>query len=594
MTREELLKKANELPETPGVYTMYDGSGRVIYVGKAIRLKQRVTSYFRNVPHNLKTEALVRSVDHFEVILVADELDALITECSLIKQHSPKYNIKLKDGRGYPFIHVFLEGNCPRIRLEYARTAKQGRYFGPFVWSRSASDLVELLRETFKLPSCNYGKRTRPCLNYSMHKCVGFCAGLVSDDDVAGVYDKICAVLEGKTEEISAEVQAEMEKAAENLEFEKAALCRDRLQALEKIARKQKPVVSQNRFADYIGYKTEENRCCIFMLRIRNGYVVGERCNFFDEPFTDDLLRAYTERFYAEDNDIPSKIYMRQTYEWTPLLNRWLKDRITCPTFAQDKELLLLADKNASERILQDEGRTSRNQRYLDAFREYTGITKTHVIEMYDVSHLAGTDTVCGMIVCVDGAFAKKQYKKFKIERSFGIDDTACMKEAVYRRLKRFADGDEHFTPLPDLIVCDGGLTQVHAVEAAVASLQMTIPVIGFKKDMRHRTKSVVFPDGSEKLLLRFPQALAFCGRLQEEVHRYAIQYHQSLRDAASQQSMLYRIDGVGKARAKALYLKFGSIAAIKEASPQQIAEIKGISEDLAKTILTALQDAEA
>lgn len=585
MTRTELLKKANELPESPGVYTMYDTSGDVIYVGKAVKLRNRVSSYFRNIPHEPKVERMIEHVDRFSVILCENELDALITECSLIKLHNPFYNIKLKDGHGYPFICVSLVDGCPRVKTEYSRPAG-ARCFGPFAYLQNVSLIVGLLNSAYKLPSCNYKPRTKPCLEYDMGRCNGFCAGKGNGEEMKKAYDSICAVLEGKTDAIEAELTADMEKAAARLDFEEAALLRDRRKALGMISKKQRPVISQNRHADYVGFRTGEDRCCIFLLRLRNGYVVGERCDVFEEPFTPDLLRQYLERFYTEDTLPPGKIYLPQEYEWTPLLNQWLKGKITVPVYEQDVRLRALADRNAGERMLQYEGKTARLQRQLDAFSAFSGLRKVGLMEVYDISQTAGADVVCGSITVRDGICDRKKYKKYRIRQTLGRGDTDYMKEAVQRRIIRYKEGDEGFAPLPDVILCDGGLAQIHAVEEVLKEEGISLPILGLKKDSRHRTKSLVFSDGTEKLLATNPEVFSFCGRLQEEVHRVAISYHKNLRQKAMQQSQLEQIPGVGKAKAKALFLHFKSIDKIRKATKDELCAVKGVNPALAEKII--------
>lgn len=584
MTRSELLKKANELPESPGVYTMYNTSGEVIYVGKAVKLKHRVSSYFRNVVHEPKVERMVENVDHFSVILCENELDALITECSLIKLHNPFYNIRLKSGHGYPFICVSMVNGCPRVKAEYTRPS-DARCFGPFAFLQNVSLLVRLLNTAYKLPSCNYKPRPKPCLEYDMGRCCGFCAGKASEASMQAVYDEICAVLEGKTDAIEESLTREMNAAAERLDFEEAALLRDRRKALGMISKQQRPVLSQNRHADYFGYRDGGDRCCIFLLRIRNGFVVGERCDVFDEPFTSDLLRQYLERFYTEDLLPPGKIYLPAEYEWTDLLNQWLKGKITVPVYEQDLRLRALADRNAGERMLQYEGKTARVQRQLDAFTELAEVRSAEQMELYDISQTAGADVVCGSIWVENGIPQRKKYKKYRIRQVLGRGDTDYMKEAVQRRIRRFREGDEGFSPLPRLILCDGGLAQIHAVEQVLAEEGLSIPVLGLKKDSRHRTKALVFSDGREKNLEKIPEVFSFCGRLQEEVHRVAISYHKDLRRKAMQQSQLEEIPGIGKAKAKALFLCFKSIDRIRKATAEELTAVKGITPVLAENI---------
>ena len=585
MTRAELLKKANELPDSPGVYIMYNTSGEVIYVGKAVKLCNRVASYFRNIPHEPKVERMIEQADRFSVILCENELDALLTECSLIKRHNPFFNIKLKDGHGYPFICVSLVDGCPRVKTENSRPSGT-RCFGPFAYLQNVSHVVSLLNSAYKLPSCNYKPRRKPCLEYDMGRCNGFCAGKADPSEMKKAYDSICAVLEGKTDAIASELTAEMEEAAENLDFERAALLRDRRNALNMISKKQRPVLSQNRHADYVGIRTGEDRSCIFLLRLRNGFVVGERCDVFEEPFTEDLLRQYLERFYTREEPPSGKIYLPAEYSFTPLLNQWLKGKITVPTYEQDLRIRALADKNAAERMLQYEGKTARIQRQLSAFAEFSGLRNVDLMEVYDISQTAGADVVCGSISVKNGICDRKKYKKYRIRQTLGRGDTDYMKEAVGRRIARYKEGDEGFSPLPDVILCDGGLAQIHAVEEVLQKEGISLPVLGLKKDSRHRTKSLVFSDGREKPLAAVPEVFSFCGRLQEEVHRVAVSYHKNLRQKAMQQSQLEAIDGVGKAKAKALFLHFKSIDKIRKATKEDLCAVKGITPALAKKIL--------
>lgn len=582
---------------------MYDKNGQVIYVGKAVNLKNRVTSYFRGT-HYGKTAALVENIDNLDIIVTDSELNALLTECSLIKHYNPMYNIRLKDGRGYPFIWIREENGWPMISIENHRNKRYGKYFGPYTNRQSANHVVDLIKKAFLLPSCTHKSRrpTKLCLEYHINHCRGFCEQKVSQEEVTDIINSMHSVLNGKIDNIYNSTKEEMEKAADKTDFEKAALLRDRLYALDIVKDKQKPLIPQTRNADYISYaefqadpdnKNSKSHTCIFMLRIRNGYVVGERCDMYDEEFSSTLLGDYIERFYTSEDIPEGKIYINGDYEWISLYNTWLKNKITNPTFEQDEKLLEIARNNASERLLLLEGKTKKGQRRLAAFCEFTGIKKADVIELYDVSSIAGTHTVCGMIVCIDGNFAKQKYRKFKIQKTYGNDDTACMKEAVARRLRNFRDGNESFTPLPDLIVCDGGLGQIHAVEEVVRDFKYNIPVIGFKKDSKHKTKAITFSNGTEKVLKPYPEVFVFCGLLQEEVHRFAISYHKKLRDNFAGQSELYKIEGIGKAKAKAVFLKFKSLVKIKEATIEELTEVEGINENLAIKIKQFLEEDE-
>ena len=533
MTRQELLEKANRLPDKPGVYTMYNAEKKVMYVGKAKNLKNRVTTYFRNGEQTEKTKRLVSNVDNFEVIITATEKDALLTECSLIRLHVPVYNIMLKYGKGYPYIYFGIENGFPVLRTE-TKMRRNGRYYGPFLSGHNAALIVKLLRRAYNLPECSLKKRKKVCLDYHIRRCPGYCVGKTDENYLAELSREICGVLDGNVEKIKKRVMSEMEAASEALEFERAADLRDKLRALEQIENKQRAPVSQTRNADYISYNSNGVRTCVFMLRIRNGYIIGERCDIFKEDYTPELLSEYIERFYSEDTLGTRGIYIPEKCDRFDFLNEWLDKKLKTAHFNSDRELLDLCRKNATERLLQAEGKDRRARRALEAFCLYTGIKKADYIEIYDVSMLAGTDVVCGCVGITDGAFCKDRYRKFKIGKYEGRDDTAFMAEAVHRRICRYIEKDEKFMPLPDLIICDGGAGQIHAVENAVRSCGIDLPVIGLKKDSKHKTKSVVFPDGRELLLSRDPEAFAFCGRIQEEVHRFAVSYHKNLREKSS------------------------------------------------------------
>lgn len=531
MTRQELLKKANRLPDKPGVYTMYDAKKKVIYIGKAKNLKNRVTTYFRNGEQTQKTKKLVSNINDFEVIITASEMDALLTECSLIRLHAPLYNILLKYGKGYPYIYFGVENGFPVLKTE-TNMRKKGKYFGPFISGYNAYLIVKLLKRAYRLPECSLKKRKKVCLDFHIKRCPGYCVGNIDETVLEELSQGICNVLDGNVEKIKKKVIAQMEKASDNLDFERAADLRDKAKALEQIANKQRSPVAQTRNADYISYMSNESKTCVFMLRIRKGYIIGERCDVFKEPYSEELLSEYIERFYSEDTLGTTGIYIPEKCDRFEFLNEWLGKKLKLAHYNSDKELLELCKKNATERLLQLEGKDQKARRDLEAFCAFTGIKKADYIEVYDVSMLAGTDVVCGAISVSDGAFNKEKYRKFKIGKYEGNDDTAFMAEAVHRRITRYLEKDEKFMPLPDVIICDGGLGQIHAVENAVGSCGVDVTVIGLKKDSKHKTKAVVFSDGTELLLSKDPEAFAFCGHMQEEVHRFAISYHKNLRDS--------------------------------------------------------------
>lgn len=595
MKREELLKKALQLPERPGVYLMKDENQKIIYIGKAKILPNRVSSYFKPVEHNTKTEKLISEIRDFDIIITESELDALLTECSLIKHNQPFYNIKLKHGDGYyPYILMSektVNGHpSPVLTLERTKKDSGMNYFGPFMNMYTAKCIRDMLSEAYLLPCCDYNaaRKGTGCVNSQISKCAGWCTG---KGDLKETEDCIRKILSGDIDSIYESEKESMLRESEKLEFEKAAKIRDRLKALDEIRSKQKPMVSQKRNADYVSWAELDGNTAVFTIQIRNGYIIGQNCNIFQEPFSDDLLREFLERFYSDNSILPTKIYIDTEYEWTELLNQWLGGILTVPRFTSDRLLLESSKKNANERLLQFEGKTHRDIRKQEAFNRFIGYENISRMEIYDISQLAGADTVCGMVVSQDGKFVRSDYRKFRINKTDGFDDTAYMHEAVTRRLSEYKNGNEKFSPLPDIIICDGGEGQMHAVMNAIAESGLSVPVIGFKKDSRHRTKSIVFEDGRELQLETDHDIHSFCGRLQEEVHRYAIEYHRSLRNRTVQETQLTQIEGIGKTRAKALFLKFKSINAIKNATPEELMTVSGISEKLANEILRYVGD---
>ncbi len=583
----DLLKKANNLPGEPGVYIMHDRHRKVIYVGKAKNLKNRVTSYFRNGYHTPKTEKMVSQVEDFDVIITATELDALLTEISLIRLHRPFYNILLKDGiRGYPFIRLSTRKlsngiRVPVLSLENSKKSSKDKYFGPFIYRTDAKAVVDLINTAFGLCDCPGGDSAagRRCLNFQIGKCSGFCTEDYTQAMSDEVYGRISDILGGNTDAVEAETEEKMNKASEELDFESAAKYRDRLRALHTLAQKRRPIVGQKRNGDYFAWRQlNDGQCCIFVLVLRNGYVVGQRCDIFDEDFSPDLMRDYVQRYYSEQAPA-GRAYFDREYEWFELYNQWLGNALTVPSFDCDREILSIARRNAEERLLQHTGRAENGQRLQDAFNDFVGLGNFRRMEIYDVSHLAGTDTVCGMVCTENGVFLRSAYKKFRIGPEDGAgDDTAAMSCAVRRRVQRFLDGDESFSPLPDVIICDGGQGQIHAVQGVLSGLGVSVPVIGFKKDSRHRTKAVSFADGRDKPLVSESAVFAFCGRLQEEVHRFAISYHRKLRDKYTIQTQLTKIPGIGKVKAAALLRKFGGTEKLFNASDEDILSVKGIT----------------
>ncbi len=594
---ETLAAKANRLPLLPGVYLMKNDRDEIIYVGKAIKLKNRVSSYFHGKPKHPKTARLVADIRDFEVIIAKSELDALLTECSLIKKYNPFYNIKLKNGGGYPYICLSLKnGKLPILTLEKQKTGK-GTFFGPFTSAGTANRIIKLLTKIFLLPACAGKKNTvkageNGCIEYQINTCRGFCLKNYDTDQTATIVKELSDLMNGNTDPLLNSLEKQMTEYAENLEYEKAAQIRDRIQTIRMINDIRRPLIAQNRNADYISWVSSEYNkgCTFFILKIRNGFITGERCDSFDDEISPELICQYIEIVYEEENKIKHNVYIESDFDGFEPLKKWLNDKLLTPTYEQDKEILKICRKNATERRLILDGKANESARQLESFKHFSGIEKARYIEMYDISSLAGENAVCGMITVTDGAFDKKKYKKFKIKKEYGFDDTAHMKEAFRRRLDRFREGDESFSPLPELVICDGALGQIHALESILKEYDTYIKVIGLKKDSKHRTKAIVFSDGRELNLITNRDSFTFCTKMQDEVHRFAISYHKNLRDTISRQSILTEIPGIGKKRAKDMIMKYKSPEKIIETPPEEIAKAIKISEKLAEDIIEYLK----
>lgn len=595
---ERLRKKAAGLLEQPGVYKMLDKNSRIIYVGKAINLKRRVSSYFQRLnSHTPKTAALVSNIDDFDVMLANNELEALLLENNLIKQYKPKYNILLKDDKGYPFIKVTLNERYPKVLIARKRISDGARYFGPFIGSHSAYAAIDAVSKAFALPSCSNpepkeGKR--PCLYYRIKRCIGLCSGNVAKEDYDNIIKQIISFFEGNIDIVTDTIRNDMERAAENLDFEKAAVLRDRMQAVKALKEKQRVVASGRLNADYISVAKGEKQFCIFIMKVRKGILAGDRADFYPlSDFQVDFTDEYIKRFYSEfSEDIPGKICFDGALDdkdGTELLLSSLRGgsvRILNPKSGTDFELTKMSGVNAAERLTHYEGRTDKASRALFELSNITGVNPPPSrMEIYDISEIAGTGMVCGMAVFKDGMSDKSAYRKFKIETAAGGDDPAAMSEALHRRLERFRSGDESFAPLPDLIFADGGQIQVNALSEVIRQSGYDIPVFGLKKDSHHRTKTLVYPDGHEIMLFKYPAAFALCGKMQEEAHRFAIEYHRKLRSKKTVLSALTDIDGIGKARAAALLKHFKTIQAIKAASIDELTGVKGITKAAAEKV---------
>ena len=586
MTKQELLDKANDLPLAPGVYLMMDKTGCVIYVGKAKKLKNRVSQYFQeNSSHNEKTRRMVSQVDHFDTIFVSTEFEALILENSLIKQHQPHYNILLKDDKGYPFVRL-SHGPYPRFTLANKTADDGARYFGPFGARGETRAAIDTVCAAFRLPTCtrrfprDIGKE-RPCLNHHMGRCDAFCRGTPDEDEYMRRIGQAEELLNGHYRRLTRALREEMEQEAADLHFEQAAALRDRIRAIEVLGKRQKVIAGICADTDIWGVYRGALKCGSAVLHIEDGNLLGREVEVFSAAADQeeaDILSAVLSQYYLDRQALPREILVPCELEdmdtFAALLTGRAGHRVTLrvPQRGERAELLRMARRNAREeveRITSDAERTGKTLEQLGAL---AGLAQPpRRLESYDISHTAGQDMVASMVVFADGRPLKRDYRRFQIRTLDHADDLRAMEEVLERRFRRYLEGDEHFAPLPDLLLMDGGQLQAEAACHVLERLGLTVPVLGMVKDDRHRTRALVTPQGQELGIQQSPPLFALVGRVQEEVHRFAITYHHEKHTKSALTSRLDGIPGVGDVRKKALLKHFKSVRAIEQAELLQL-----------------------
>ena len=600
MELRELRKKSMALPLTPGVYLMKNKKNEIIYVGKAKKLKNRVSSYFGSQKnHTAKVRKMVENVNDFDYILTDSEFEALVLECSLIKQHSPKYNILLKDDKGYSYIKV-TKGDWPQISAVLQKENDDAQYIGPYTSSFSVRNSVDEARKIFMLPSCgkSFPKeigKTRPCLNYFIKQCMAPCSGKVRQEDYYEAVMEALKFLQGDSAEIVKDLKQKMNEASENLDFEKAAKLRDKIRSIEKTSERQKIVGTDNRPKDFFAISQTEEKSCLCILRFETGRLRDSKYYFL--PFFENLAQARSElisRFYSDGAKIPSQILLDGETEDAQLLEEWLsqtagrKVEILVPKKGKSAQTVQMCKNNAAEKLAQSMGRTGGITAALDELSKLLGLEKPPVfIESYDISHTMGSDNVAGMVVFKNGQPYKKSYRRFSIKGFSGQDDYGSMAEVISRRLNEYEinkDSGEGFGILPDLILLDGGKGQVNAVKPIVDAFGYDIPVFGMVKDSSHRTRAIA-TNGGEIAINSKRQAFTLVSTIQEEVHRYSVSYHRTKHKKSSLGSTLTEIDGVGEKKSKALLKKFRTVTAVKNASVDELCEAEGINKVIAEKI---------
>lgn len=579
---EELREKANRLPLLPGVYIMLDASGEVIYVGKAKTLKNRVTSYFRG-EHLPKVAAMVAKVNDFNVIIAESEFEALVLENSLIKRHKPHYNILLKDDKGYPFIRLDTDAPYPRFTLVNRAANDEAKYFGPFGGRGQSGSIIDTVSKTLGLPTC--GKkfprdigRERPCLQFQMGACRGWCRGEPGQTEYREAIRSAELVLEGKSAELEAGLQKEMETAAEELRFEEAARLRDRLRAVQSLENRQRVIAAARADTDAVGFQRGA-KSCFSVLHYTDGDLSGKDFSLFDDPTETDeeALSALLRQFYVNRTSWPKSILLPFLPEDKDEIERWLTELaghrvyLEVPQRGDRARFAEKAAVNAREEILRSTTASERRSKTLEWLQDALGLTEfPRRIEAYDISNTGDFGIVSSMTVHVDGKPLKRDYRKFRMKEVSGQNDYGSMRETISRRFRHYLDGDAKFSDRPDVLFIDGGAEHAAAAADALHELGLDFPVFGMVKDDRHRTRALVTPEGKEIGIQGNPAAFGLVGRIQEETHRFAIEYHRSLRDAVSG-SALDRIPGVGDRRRSQLLKHFGTIKAIKAASEEEL-----------------------
>ena len=585
MTREELKLAANSLPTEPGVYLMKDASDTVIYVGKAKKLKNRVSQYFQDsASHTAKTRRMVSLVDHFETIRAASEFEALVLECSLIKHYMPKYNILLKDDKGYPYLRLDLQEPYPKITLANRVKDDGAVYFGPYGSRGRSQQVIQTIQTVFRLPGCNkkfprdIGK-DRPCLKFHMKQCDGFCRPEMPQAEYRRRMEQAKQLLEGKQKPLCAALRAQMEEASERLDFERAAQYRDRLRAIEALSQRQLVTAGTMADTDVIGWYETEAKACFAVLHFIGGNLMDKDYELLPLPEDrEEALSSLVKQYYLTRKAAPKRILLPFAMEDAELFSQLLqeqlevKPRISVPNRGDNKRLAELAYQNAKEEA---ERATTAAERLSGTLTLLQGMLclpeYPRRMEAYDISNIAGTDIVASMTVFINGQPKKSEYKRFKLENMEDQDDYASMRQVLCRRFCRYLDGDKGFEERPDALLIDGGAVHAQTVKEALSLMGIELPIFGMVKDNRHRTRALVTPEGAEIGIQTVPAVFSLIGRIQEETHRFAITYHRQLRSRRVKGSQLDEIPGVGEKRRLALLKHFKSVAAVKAASVEEL-----------------------
>jgi len=590
--KDKIKEKISTLPLKPGVYLMKDKLGNVIYVGKAKKLKNRVGQYFFNLAsHNLKTKVLVSQIDDFDIIIADSEFEALVLENSLIKKYRPKYNILLKDDKGYPFIRLDLNKNYPKFEIVSKKENDNARYFGPYGGRQTTKNVIDSVLSALKLPTCKKNfekqkKKERPCLNYHLGRCLAFC-NFTDQREYMELMHQAVDILDGKCDSLISKLNSEMLEASDRLEFEKAARIRDKRNAVIALHTKQRVVAVSNADTDVIGVSNGMENTCITVLHYVNGSLLEKDSHIFDIKEEQDAVTEFIKQYYTGDVRKVKTVLLPTQLEDSELIERLVQSSVGSnikfiyPQRGDKRVLVLKAVKNASDDVMRYESKKAKGAYIILA--ESLGIKKAERIESFDISNLSGTDTVASMVVFTNGKPDKKEYRQFKIKSFEGQNDCLAMYEVILRRLKEYKEDNVKFSVLPDVMLIDGGVNQVNAAIKALNEMNVSIPVFGMVKDNKHKTRAICTVDGKE-INLSNQAIFAFVGTIQEETHRFAIDFNKKLRNKRIAGSTLENIKGIGKERRVKLIKHFKSVDAIKNASFDELRNI--VPENIAKTII--------
>lgn len=580
MVFEELKEKALSLPYAPGVYIMRDKADKVIYVGKAKKLKNRVSQYFQDTAsHSSKTRMMVSKIHHFDVIVAASEFEALVLECSLIKRHLPKYNILLKDDKGYPYLRLDMRDIYPRITLVNRISDDGAQYYGPYGSRSVTHNVMEAIAQTLKLPTCSrqfprdVGK-DRPCLNYHMNQCAGWCQEVKTCSEYRQTMEQARQLLLGNYKTVADQIHSTMLDAAENLEFELAASLRDRLNAVESLGQKQLVTAGTLADTDVVGYGETETKACFAVLHFSGGNLLDKEYEVFSKPEDkQEAVSSLLKQYYLSRGLAPKIVLLPFELEDSELFSQLMeaefgrKSRLRIPQRGDNVRLVELANKNAYEEAERLTDKEERIHATVQVLGKMLSIQAPKRIESFDISNISGTDIVASMVVFQDGRPKKSDYKRFKLEGLTNQDDYASMFQVVKRRFTHFVNKDAGFDIPPDVILIDGGVNHANVALNALNELGLSFPVFGMVKDNRHRTRALVTPDGNQIGIDSQQAVFSLIGNIQEETHRFAITYHRQLRSKRLKYSELDTIDGIGPKRKQDLLRQFKSIAAISQAT---------------------------